>query len=512
MVHTKSLITSTTMFVIITAFTLLNICHFCLSQEDISHNLIRDPIELGNQQVFNSRDTHYEGGVKRKHGNRHRRPPVPPSDTILNEQASLSSIDVSGVNEPVIGDHDRHNSHGSSNDTSSKLITASSTEESGEEDCPVCAAARKNAQVIARLDDETLRAVRVEIVKQQILKKLRLKEPPKMDNMPKGHNTVLPPIALGNPILSNTVRNEHDDDVANLDLEDFYGKTEQIIVLPQDELQDCSSWATRAHPEASSCFVYNLPKEVRSNQISSAELWVYKLADVMTEEIDDDANNTHNFSISEIVYHYNRGSRKPALQFSSITARENVPKTAGWISFNITDRARKWLVAEVHEHTIKISCSTCSKDIHDSPFDSVGEQQPFIVFNMANGKRRRRNRRSLNCTPGIKECCRESLYISFEEIKWDWVLEPKGFDAYYCKGQCHGDTALAHTATRHSGILIDYVKNRGGVNNNTVELVPCCTATEMSSISLIYRDPQSYNTTFQHVKLPNMVVKSCGCK
>ncbi|ODM91442.1 Growth/differentiation factor 8, partial [Orchesella cincta] len=477
------------------------ICSVCRSHEDISRNLIRDPVELGNP--YPAHGAHYEHPVKRKHSSHHHRVPIDQHSVVSNLNGSQEAANGTDTGRERQSEEAKSGPHHHDHNSQMPVNTHES------EDCPMCAAARQNAKSTEGLDDETLRAVRVEMIKQQILKKLRLKEPPKMQHRDH-HNAMLPPIALGiNEVSNNEVRQD-DEDTANLDLDDFYGKTEQIIVLPQDVLSSCSTWSHHSRSEAASCFVFNLPKEVRSSQISSAEMWVYKFADMPTEQ-QPRTVHTHNLSVSEMITmpHNVRSSRRRSnIHFNMIAARDDVPETAEWVKFNITDKATKWLIAEVHEHTIKISCTTCSTDVNEFPFDTTGDQQPFIVFNIAHGKRRRRNRRNINCAPGVNECCRESLYISFKEIKWDWVFYPEGFDAYYCKGSCHGDTALAHTATRHSGIMIDVVKNRGGVNNKTVELVPCCTATKMGPLMMMFVSPQSQNSTqivYTKKELPNMM-------
>lgn len=464
------------MIVTSSAIIFLNVFSLCLGQEDLSGNLIRDPVELGNPYpLANTRSNgQYGNMVKRKHQSYRR----PISSSTTNPHLSFSSSSQTSSSEESASLTAKNNTVVEENPVQKVNATrqrdghvhghhhSGSSEHSNEESCPMCEAARRNA----RVDDETLRALRVEIVKRQILKKLRLDEPPKMDNVPRGHNTVLPPIALGNhPVLSNSIRDDNDDDVDNLDLEDFYGKTEQIIVLPQDELSNCATWSNRARAEAASCFLFNLPKEVRSNQIEigSAELWVFKLSDADTEAgtpalLSSAEAQQHNFSVSEIVtVKHSRSSTKQhggsSIHFNLITARSDIPKSGGWFNFNITHKVRKWLSTEAHEHSVKISCSTCSRDVNEFPFVSAGEQQPFIVFNIANGKRRRRNKRSINCGHGITECCRESLYVSFEEIQWHWVLEPKGFDAFFCKGGCHGDNALAHSGKPHFYFVQIYI-------------------------------------------------------
>ena len=54
----------------------------------------------------------------------------------------------------------------------------------------------------------------------------------------------------------------------------------------------------------------------------------------------------------------------------------------------------------------------------------------------------------LDCQPQSKECCRERLFVSFKEIHWDnWILEPRGYHAYRCKGSC---ASFLHKENPHS--------------------------------------------------------------
>lgn len=66
----------------------------------------------------------------------------------------------------------------------------------------------------------------------------------------------------------------------------------------------------------------------------------------------------------------------------------------------------------------------------------------------------RRDKRHANCQPGVNECCRESLYVSFAEIGWDdWIIMPPGYNAYFCKGSCATAASVTLSATQHNSIL-----------------------------------------------------------
>lgn len=77
----------------------------------------------------------------------------------------------------------------------------------------------------------------------------------------------------------------------------------------------------------------------------------------------------------------------------------------------------------------------------------------FLVINWLFQKKR--NRREVNCYDGLNDCCRDKLYISFKDIEWDdWILEPKGYEAYFCRGSCaSAATSITDSGTHHSSVL-----------------------------------------------------------
>lgn len=92
--------------------------------------------------------------------------------------------------------------------------------------CPGC------SSIKAEIDDIELAELRVEFIKQQILKKLKLKEVPR----------VSPPVnKLPIPILTRNMyraaarKSLHDQDFQEDD--DFFGKTNQVILFPEGKFQ-----------------------------------------------------------------------------------------------------------------------------------------------------------------------------------------------------------------------------------------------------------------------------------
>lgn len=120
---------------------------------------------------------------------------------------------------------------------------------------------------------------------------------------------------------------------------------------------------------------------------------------------------------------------------------------------------KNWLeYQDLPIHAINVACKTCGRDMQSSPISFKSNSKPYLVINTHSQNRmvqqRRRHVRQTNCTPGLNECCRESLYVSFEEIGWnDWIIRPAGYNAYFCKGSCSTAASITLSATQHNSIL-----------------------------------------------------------
>ena len=119
-----------------------------------------------------------------------------------------------------------------------------------------------------------------------------------------------------------------------------------------------------------------------------------------------------------------------------------------------------------------------------------GDKRPFIVINV-DSEIKPRNRRA-NCHSNKKGCCRESLYVNFTDIGWDdWIVEPKGYDANYCRGSCQSSEPIYGYVT-----VIQKVLNKK----------PCCSPKSFSKLTILYQDVNIYKK-----ELPEMSVEECAC-
>ncbi|XP_043600148.1 uncharacterized protein LOC122575350 isoform X6 [Bombus pyrosoma] len=179
----------------------------------------------------------------------------------------------------------RSSSSTSASSSSSSSFSLSTSFE--EENCAECT---QNKVGILTVTDPILTELRVEYVKQQILKKLRLSKPPEIS---------MPLSTLPKPLINGRVLELQPG--APLEPEksadSFYGKTDQIVVFPNEGIADSkkcqqkSNHLTGFNPAA--CFTFYLPNEMQFVDVTSAQLWFYK-------EYDENDYLNQTFVLSEL--------------------------------------------------------------------------------------------------------------------------------------------------------------------------------------------------------------------
>lgn len=123
----------------------------------------------------------------------------------------------------------------------------------------------------------------------------------------------------------------------------------------------------------------------------------------------------------------------------------------GWVQIDFTYPIKNWIEHNNLYHVIEILCNTCEKHPTLDLFSLDHGYRPFIVVNTTSSQGLKRQRRSVNCSAGMSECCRDKIYISFADIGWnDWILHPAGYDAYFCRGSCESTASITASATNHN--------------------------------------------------------------
>ncbi|CAG9855086.1 unnamed protein product [Phyllotreta striolata] len=352
---------------------------------------------------------------------------------------------------------------------------------------PQTLAAHAEKQDYKVIEDDFAK-LRIEYIKNQILKKLRLKEKP-----------TITPSELPKPIKEyENLLPTHDMGIQSYS-DDFYGKTTQAIIFPYEDEARCSR--TIRFPSA--CLPFQMPNDIHTTDVAIAELWIHKEKDDLDE---------HNQTF--VIYEVTHWDTKKSFQKTTPIAIQETSLSEGWLKIDVTYVAKNWLdFQDSRVHAINIVCKTCGMDKTKNPISFTNSLKPFLVIYTHTQQRRtlshRRHKRSANCEPGLNECCRENFYVSFAEIGWDdWIIKPEGYNAYFCKGSCTTSSAITLSASQHNTIL---QKVMNGHKRNRVvgpEITPCCTAIQFQNLQLFYMQS---NKTLTTKLLSNMIVDSCGC-
>lgn len=88
------------------------------------------------------------------------------------------------------------------------------------------------------------------------------------------------------------------------------------------------------------------------------------------------------------------------------------------------------------------------------------------------------------------------MTVNFEQFKWDFIIAPKSYNAYYCSGEC---SFLTQQKQAHTHLVQMASYN---------QVTPCCGPRKLKSIDMLYFD---INMNVILGKMPGMVVERCGC-
>ncbi|PIK48233.1 putative activin B isoform X1 [Apostichopus japonicus] len=305
------------------------------------------------------------------------------------------------------------------------------------------------------LSRDEMTKFRIEAVKQQILDKLRLSKPPQV-NVSNLH--IPAPLYEGQiPDLNNPSEGMeadwgHQGDTihGSQGQENYYGKTTKIIT--QAVQDDTPCWEGSS---AGKCFTFRFSSSNTNKNIQSAELWVYWNGSVFTNQ-PILRNVTVGVEEKPARHHY-----LPATLGSTVLQD---PSMVGWLTFDLKHSVRRWQKHGLGEHLIQVKCGDLGVDesevVQALSASTQGGFAPFIMIDTSKSKRSSRVRRSSECTfVGSSACCKESLFIRFRDIGWDWIIMPQGFQANFCRGACHLST---HLETSNAGLLatIHQARNR----------------------------------------------------
>ncbi|XP_038639196.1 bone morphogenetic protein 7-like [Scyliorhinus canicula] len=104
-----------------------------------------------------------------------------------------------------------------------------------------------------------------------------------------------------------------------------------------------------------------------------------------------------------------------------------------------------------------------------------------------------------------RPCQKHPLYMDFEQLGWStWIISPRGYSIYHCKGSCPFPLGQGFKATNHA--MVQSIVHALKLSQEAG--TPCCVPDTLHSINLLYFD---HEENFVLKQYDDMDTVSCGC-
>lgn len=111
--------------------------------------------------------------------------------------------------------------------------------------------------------------------------------------------------------------------------------------------------------------------------------------------------------------------------------------------------------------------------------------------------------RRTECRGENKKCCRHEMTVIFKDLKgFEFIVQPKNFDAGYCKGRCPPRYNPAH----HHALLQSLIWKE----DKRKAPRPCCAPSKLDELEILYFD-ENDPTKLKVSSWKNMKVLECAC-
>ncbi|XP_026975891.1 transforming growth factor beta-3 proprotein [Sagmatias obliquidens] len=381
------------------------------------------------------------------------------------------------------------------------------------------------------LDFDHIKRKRVEAIRGQILSKLRLTSPPDPSVLANIPTQVLDLYNSTRELLEE-VHGERGDDCTQENTESEYYAKEIYKFDMIHGLEEHNDLAVCPKGITSKIFRFNVSSvEKNETNLFRAEFRVLRMPNPSSKR------SEQRIELFQILQPDEHIAKQRYLDGKNLPTRG----TAEWLSFDVTDTVREWLLRRESNLGLEISihcpCHTFQpngdileniQEVMEIKFKGVDseddpgrgdlgrlkkkkEHSPHLILMMIppdrldnpgqGGQRKKRALDTNYCFRNLEEnCCVRPLYIDFrQDLGWKWVHEPKGYYANFCSGPC---PYLRSADTTHSSVLGLY-----NTLNPEASASPCCVPQDLEPLTILYY----VGRTAKVEQLSNMVVKSCKC-
>ncbi|CAD7093907.1 unnamed protein product [Hermetia illucens] len=199
----------------------------------------------------------------------------------------------------------------------------------------------------------------------------------------------------------------------------------------------------------------------------------------------------------------------------------NEPISSRWIELDVSKAVNGWLLSKQSNLGLEIVCDNCHQYnmyiMEDYSANSEPDFSPVLNivgrFGMHREKRSRqhhhfmqasrRKPRKTDCVQENNKCCRHKMEVVFSEIKgYDFIIQPKTFDAGYCRGRCPPRYNPAHQHAFFQSLIWKQDK--------TKVPRPCCAPSKLAELEVLHVDEKNKNK-LQVSTWKDMRVQECAC-
>lgn len=377
------------------------------------------------------------------------------------------------------------------------------------------------------VDIDHIKKKRVEAVRGQILSKLRLTSPPQTTGPSQVPFQVLALYNSTKELIEELGRDRHQSCGPDNTETEYYAKEiykfNMINGPPENnDLPYCPKGIT------SKVFRFNVSAmEKNSTNLFRAEFRALRIPNPSAKR------NEQRIELYQILQKDDPKAKQRYIGGKNVLTKG----TPEWVSFDVTETVREWLMYRQTNLGLEISvhcpCHTFrpNGDIienanevlevkfkgmeadYDDPSRVKKQKEqlyPHLILMMLPSHRldaqspSRRRKRALDtnyCFNNYEEnCCVRPLYINFrQDLGWRWIHQPEGYYANFCSGPC---PYLRSADTTHSSLLSLY-----NTLNPEASASPCCVPQDLEPLTILYYVGRSPKVE----QLSNMVVKSCKC-
>nr|XP_040059739.1 inhibin beta A chain [Gasterosteus aculeatus aculeatus] len=327
----------------------------------------------------------------------------------------------------------------------------------------------------------------IELVKQQLLERLHLKERPNITQ------------TIPRAALLTALRQLHSGRVGNdgtLELENTMPAKDQGYEIVS--FADLNETGSGDAASLSLTFQF-LQEHGQSIQVLKSSLWIY----VRSSE------DRHRDSRLAARVFLSAESGMSISNRTLVTEKMLDVRESNWHAFPITHNLQAFLDGGQQRLRLEVSCDEGGKNLCSPHGSADTAKQPFLTAQVRlrdDHSKHSLRKRSLRCGDVVSVCCKKEFFIKFKDIQWhDWIIAPEGYHMNYCMGQCpqHLAGSPGMASSFHTTVF-----SQLKVNGIVTDASSCCVPTERRPLSMVYL---STPRSIVQKDVADMIVESCGC-